>query len=81
MKNVQYNISNNKSWKILTKADTPMTTMHQPELDANPELHTAESSYYMSLIGILGYIFDCGRYLFQGLNGVISYGISLKRKS
>ena len=38
---VQYYISKNNIWKVPDKAETPMPTMDQPELDATTELHHA----------------------------------------
>jgi hypothetical protein len=43
------------------KADTPMQTSYCPMLDVSPELDSKESSYYMSLIGILRWMVEFGR--------------------
>jgi hypothetical protein len=43
------------------KADTPMRTSYCPMLDVSPELGPEESSYYMSLIGILRWMVELGR--------------------
>ena len=47
--------------KLPTKAETPMRSTYQPELDVSPELSTEESSYYQSLIGVLRWIVELGR--------------------
>jgi hypothetical protein len=43
------------------KADTPMRTSYCRMLDVSPELDSRESSYYMSLIGILRWTVELGR--------------------
>ena len=35
-------------WKLPSKAETPMQSRYQPELDISPELSTEESSYFQS---------------------------------
>ena len=50
-----------KSWKIPSKADTPLTTTYRPELDVSRELNVADAAYYQSLIGILRWIVELGR--------------------
>ena len=48
-------------WKLPSKAETPMQSTYQPELDISLELSTEESSYYQSLIGVLRWIVELGR--------------------
>jgi hypothetical protein len=51
-----------KSGHCLTgKPVTPMTPGYRPELDISPLLETDQASYYMSLIGILGWAVELGR--------------------
>ena len=51
----------NSHLKILSKAETPLTTSYRPELDVSPELKPRDSTYYQSLIGILQWIVELGR--------------------
>ena len=51
----------NSHLKILSKAETPLTTSYRPELDVSPELTPRDSAYYQSLIGILQWIVKLGR--------------------
>ena len=53
--------SENSQLKILSKAETPLTTSYRPELDVSPELTPRDSTYYQSLIGILRWIVELGR--------------------
>ena len=55
VKNVEEYIgkSENSHLKILSKAETPLTTSYRQELDVSPELTPRDSAYYQSLIGIL----------------------------
>jgi Reverse transcriptase (RNA-dependent DNA polymerase) len=52
---------NNPSWKMPAKAETPMQTSYQPELDVSPELDTDGAVDFMSLIGVLRWIVELGR--------------------
>ena len=63
VKNVEEYVtrSENSHLKILSKAETPLTTSYRPELDVSPELTTRDSAYYQSLIGILRWIVELGR--------------------
>eukprot|EP00980_Cylindrotheca_fusiformis_P000893 scaffold235_cov88-Cylindrotheca_fusiformis.AAC.1 len=49
------------TYKLPSKAETPMTTAYRPELDVSPELEPTEAAYYQSLIGILRWIVELGR--------------------
>ena len=59
--NVKKYVENHKSWRMPLKCNTPSTSTYQPELDVTPELNPLESSYYMSLIGVLRWIVELGR--------------------
>ena len=63
VKNVEEYVgkSENSHLKILSKAETPLTTSYRPELDVSPELTPRDSAYYQSLIGILRWIIELGR--------------------
>ena len=63
VKNVEEYVirSENSHLKILSKAETPLTTSYRPELDVSPELTQRDSAYYQSLIGILWWIVELGR--------------------
>jgi hypothetical protein len=63
VKNVESYIAkrDDPNWNLPAKAETPMQTSYRPELDVSPELDPVEASYYMSLIGILRWIFELGR--------------------
>ena len=63
VKNVEEYVgkSENSHLKILSKAETPLTTSYRPELDVSPELTPRDSVYYQSLIGILRWIVELGR--------------------
>ena len=63
IKNVEEYIgkSENSHLKILSKAETPLTTSYRPELDVSPELTPQDSAYYQSLIGMLWWIVELGR--------------------
>ena len=50
--------SKNSHLKILSKAETPLTTSYRPELDVSPELMSRDSAYYQSLFGILRWIVE-----------------------
>ena len=63
VKNVEEWLSKmgNGRWKLPSKAEMPMRSTYQPELDISKELSTEESSYYQSLIGVLRWIVELGR--------------------
>ena len=46
----------NLKMKLPTRAETPLQTSYQPELDVSPELGPVEAAYYQTLIGILHWI-------------------------
>ena len=50
-----------KHWKMLSKAETSLTTTYRPELDVSRELNAADSAFNLSLIGILRWIVELGR--------------------
>ena len=50
-----------KEQQLPRRASTPLSTGYQPEIDVSKELSSAESAYYMSLIGILRWIVDLVR--------------------
>lgn len=60
VKNVE-NYLDERGSHLMKKADTPMRTSYRPMLDVSPELGPEESSYYMSLIGILRWMVELGR--------------------
>jgi hypothetical protein len=47
--------------RLVGKPTTPMTPGYRPELDVTPLLDPDQSSYYMSLIGILRWAVELGR--------------------
>ena len=49
-------------WRLPAKVETPMRSTYWPKLDISPELSTEESSYYQSLIGVLRWIVELGRF-------------------
>ena len=63
VKNVEEYVGKYKNsyLKILSKAETPLTTSYRPELDVSPELTPRDSAYYHSLIGILRWIVELER--------------------
>ena len=62
VKNVEeyVNAPDRKDLKLPTRAETPMKTSYQPELDVMPELDAKASAYYQSLIGILQWVVELG---------------------
>ena len=48
--------SENQHLKLLSKAEMPLTTSYQPELDVSEELGPKDTAYYQLLIGILRWI-------------------------
>jgi hypothetical protein len=64
VKNVEEYLSkrDDVNWKLPTKAETPLqTSSYRPGLDVSPELKPTDAAYYMSLIGMLGWIVELGR--------------------
>ena len=47
--------------KLMPKAKTPLSSNYRPEVDVTKELDPIDSSYYMSLIGILRWMVELGR--------------------
>ena len=47
--------------KLPAKAETPIRTSYQPELDVTKELGPTDAAYYQSLIGILRWMVELGR--------------------
>ena len=76
IKNVEEYIGKpeNSHLKILSKAETPLTTSYRPELDVSPELMPRDSAYYHSLIVILQWIVELwkDRHLPGGIDEVIA---------
>jgi hypothetical protein len=62
------------------KADTPMRTSYCPMLDVSSELGTEESSYYMSLIGILRWMVELGRVDIRLEVSMLSSHLALPRR-
>ena len=57
------------------KAETPIVTSYRPEPDVSLMLGPTGASYYMSLIGLLTWICELGRFDFFGsIQHVILYG-------
>ena len=54
-------IKEHGKWNMPKNCNTPLTTFYRPELDVSPELNPGDSSYYMSLVGILRWIVELGR--------------------
>ena len=54
--NVKKYVEKHERWKLPKNCNTPLTTSYRPELDVSPELSPEDSSYYMSLIGVLRWI-------------------------
>ena len=54
--------SHHKRWKIPNKVETPMRLTYLPELDVSEEISPSDASYYQSLIGILRWIVELGRF-------------------
>ena len=50
-----------KRWKLPSKADTPMASNYEPELDGSPELNKEDHCYYQELIGVLRWATELGR--------------------
>jgi len=46
--------------KLPAKAETPIQTSYQPELDVSEELGSNEAAYYQSLIGVLRWMVELG---------------------
>jgi hypothetical protein len=44
-----------------TKANAPLQSKYQPELDVTPELSLNDASHFQSLIGILRWMVELGR--------------------
>ena len=43
-----------------SKAETPLKSTYQPELDVTQELQASDASYYQSIIGVLRWIVELG---------------------
>ena len=61
VKNVEDYLNQSERWNLPTRANTPLRTLYQPELDTSPELKPREAAYYMSLIGVLRWMVELGR--------------------
>ena len=61
VENVENYLKDHDKFEFPKHCNTPLTTSHRPELDISPELDPKDSSYYMSLIGILRWIVELGR--------------------
>ncbi len=59
--NVERYLQGQTKYGMPKRANTPMKTSYRPELDTTAELPESESSYFMSLIGILRWIVELGR--------------------
>ena len=60
VKNVHYYIRKHERWKLPDKAYNPLTTTYWHELCSTTDIQPTEASFYMSLIGILRWIFELG---------------------
>lgn len=58
VKNVESHATK-RGWK-LPRANTPITTVHRPELDTSTELNVSDSMHYQSLIAMLRWIVELG---------------------
>ena len=47
--------------QLPTKANTPLSSNYQPEVDVSPELEVTDAAYYQSVIGILRWMVELGR--------------------
>ena len=61
MKNIETHLIE-KGMKLMKQAATPFSSEYRPELDVSPELDTDDSVYYQSLIGIVRWIVEMGRF-------------------
>ena len=46
------------NWKLPDKSETPLQTIYLLELNLPPELGPNEEAYYMSLIGMMRWMFE-----------------------
>ena len=46
---------------MVSRAETPISTLYRPEVDISPELNATDAAYYQSLIGILRWMVELGR--------------------
>ena len=53
--------SENQHLKLLSRAEMPLMTLYQPELDILEELGPSDPAYYQALIGILKWIVENGQ--------------------
>ena len=53
--------SENQHLKLLSRAEMPLMTLYQPELDILEELGASDPAYYQALIGILKWIVENGQ--------------------
>ena len=61
VKNVEEYVKDKYNLKVPSRAETPIQTLYRPELDASMDLTPVLEYYYISLIGIPGWILDLER--------------------
>ena len=61
VKNVEEYVKDKYNLKVPSRAETPIQTLYRPELDASMDLTPVLEYYYISLIGIPGWILDIER--------------------
>ena len=62
VKNIEEYAKYKDNLNVPSSADTTIQTLYWPELDVIMDLAPVLASYYMSLIGILGWIAELGRF-------------------
>ena len=60
VKNVEEHLEG-RNLKLVSRAETPISTLYRPEVDISPELNATDAAYYQSLIGILRWMVELGR--------------------
>ena len=57
VKNVEQHLEE-RNLKLVTRAETPISTLYRPEIDVSLELNPTDAAYYQSLIGILRWMVE-----------------------
>lgn len=60
VKNVEEHLEG-RTLKLVSRAETPISTLYRPEVDVSPELNATDAAYYQALIGILCWMVELGR--------------------
>ena len=82
MKNVEEFLAtkDDDNWKLPTKTETPLHTSYRPGLYVPLGLGPNEAAYYISIIGMMGWMFKIGQVYICLKCSMMSYHLDLPRE-